>query len=175
MIKHALLSAAALALLVAPALGDDAEYPNRDLTPGLARDESNVDQLCGTNWAKTEKSVSATLRRDIFAAYRVVGSNDPACGADGKKCRIDHLIARKLGGADAAVNLWPQRTSGEWSAGEKDRLEDCMHMRVCARLAEEGEEAATRLLRIYQRDLVSDWIAAFKNVIGDRSESCSHS
>lgn len=172
MISQALLTAAALALLVAPAFGAASEYPDKDITPGLARSDATVEQLCSGTSAKTEKPIPSATRRDVFAAYRVSGNRDPQCQSENKKCRVDHLIARKLGGADAAVNLWPQRTTGEWSTSEKDQLEDCMYLRVCARLAEKGDGAATRLLRVYQRDLVSDWIAAFKNVIGDRSGSC---
>ena len=164
---------AALSLLAAPALGASADYPDKNLTPGLARADVTADQLCSTNWAKSEKPVSASLRRDVFAAYRVAGDADPTCRAEGKKCRIDHLIAPKLGGADSAVNLWPQRAIGEWSAPDKDKLEDCMHTRICAKLTEQGNDAATRLLHIYQHDLVSDWIAAFKNVIGSRTDTCS--
>jgi hypothetical protein len=48
-----------------------------------------------------------------------------------------------------------------------------MHTRICAKLTEQGNDAATRLLHIYQHDLVSDWIAAFKNVIGSRTDTCS--
>jgi hypothetical protein len=176
MIRHVLPSAVALALLGAPALSANARYPDKSITPGLARADATVEQLCSTNWATSDKPVSASVRRDIFAAYNLKGDSDPLCRADGgKKCRIDHLIARKLGGADVAVNLWPQRVAGEWSAPEKDKLEDCMHTRVCAKLAEQGKDAATQLLHIYQRDLVSDWIAAFKNVIGDPTETCSRS
>ena len=173
MIKRALLSAAIAALLAAPALGASSDYPNKDLTPGLARADATADQLCATNWARTEKPVAVSLRRDVFAAYRVSGDADPACKAEGKTCRIDHLIAPKLGGAEVAVNLWPQRTTGEWSKSDKDKLEDCMHVRICAKLAEHGNDAATRLLRVYQHDIVSDWIAAYKNVIGNRTDTCS--
>jgi hypothetical protein len=176
MIKSVLLSAVALACLSAPAFSATAKYPDKSITPGLARADATVEQLCSTNWASSDKPVSASVRRDVLTAYNLKSDDDPMCRAEGgKKCRIDHLIARKLGGADVAVNLWPQRTAGEWSAPDKDKLEDCMHTRVCAKLAEQGVDAATRLLHIYQHDLVSDWIAAFKNVIGDRTETCSRS
>lgn len=171
--KYALLSVAMFALLCAPALANPL-YPEAKITPGLARTDVTVETLCSTDWGKSEKPVSASLRRDILSAYNLKADTDPVCLAGGsKKCRIDRLIAPKLGGADAAVNLWPQRTAGEWGAPDKDKLEDCMHTRVCAKLTEQGSDAATRLLHIYQRDLVTDWIAAFKNVIGDRTQTCS--
>jgi hypothetical protein len=172
--RYSLLSAAAL-LLAAPAMANPL-YPETNITPGLARSDATVEQLCSTDWGRSAKPVTRSTRRDILTAYNLKGDTDPVCLAGGsKKCGIDHLIAAELGGADAAVNLWPQRTAGEWSAPDKDKLEDCMHVRVCSRLAEQGPDAATRLLHIYQRDLVRDWIAAYKNVIGDRSETCSTS
>src|SRR5690349_7938475 len=144
--RYVLLAAAAAALAAAPALANPI-YPNAKITPGLTRSDVSVEQLCRTDWGKSEKPVSASLRHDILTAYNLKGDKDPVCLAGGsKKCRIDRLIAPKLGGADAAVNLWPQRTAGEWSAPDKDKLEDCMHTRVCAKLAEQGVDSATRLL-----------------------------
>jgi len=173
--KYLLLSAVVSTLLGAPALANPI-YPDTNITPGLTRPNVTVEELCSTNWGKTEKPVSLSLRHDVLGAYNLKTDTDPVCLAGGsKKCRIDRLIAPKLGGADAAVNLWPQRSAGEWGGPDKDKLEDCMHARVCAKLEEQGSDSATRLLHIYQRDLVSDWIAAFKNVIGSREDSCSTS
>jgi hypothetical protein len=173
--KYVLLAAAAAAFAAAPAFANPI-YPNAKITPGLTRSDLSVEQLCSTDWGKSEKPVSASLRRDILTAYDLKSDKDPVCLAGGsKKCRIDRLIAPKLGGADAAVNLWPQRTAGEWGGPDKDKLEDCMHTRVCAKLEQQGADSATRLLHIYQRDLVSDWIAAFHNVIGSRTDSCTTS
>lgn len=173
--RYVLPTVAALALGSASAFANPI-YPDTKITPGLTRTDVSVEQLCSTDWGKSEKPVSPALRRDVLTAYNLKTDTDSVCLAGGsKKCRIDRLIAPKLGGADAAVNLWPQRTAGEWSATDKDKLEDCMHTRVCRKLAEQGADSATRLLHIYQRDLVQDWIAAFRNVIGTREDSCSTS
>ena len=174
MVRHLLLSVAAMSLLCAPALCANPNYPDLSITPGKARGDISVQQLCSTNWGANERSVSPAMRRDVLAEYHLRGDTDPLCRSDGsKKCKIDHLIAPKLGGADVEVNLWPQLSGGTWGASAKEKLEDCMHSRVCAKLADQGPEAATQLLHLYQHDLVSDWIAAFQNVIGEPAEACS--
>ncbi len=173
MLKTILRSAAVLLAISAPALSANVSYPDLSITPGKARTDVTVQQLCSTDWRANDKPVSAAMRHDVFAEYNLTGSNDPRCHAQGSsKCRIDRLIASKLGGADVEVNLWPQADAGTWGAPAKDRLEDCMHERVCNKLADQGVDAATQLLHIYQHDLVTDWIAAFRNVIGGSTAAC---
>ena len=174
MIKSILLSGLAAALLATPALCADIKYPDTSITPGKARSDVTVEQLCATDWSRrAERPVSAAMQRDILTEYHLSSVTDPLCRADGsKKCRIDHLIARKLGGADVETNLWPQPLAVSWGASAKDKLEDCMHARVCAKLASNGADAANRLLRLYQHDLKVDWIAAYRNVLGDETATC---
>lgn len=172
--KMSLPSALAALLFAAPALGADLKYPDTSITPGKARADVTVEELCATDWKRADKPVSTAKQRDIFAEYHLKGSNDPSCRVDGAaKCRIDHLIARKLGGADTETNLWPQPLMASWGASAKDKLEDCMHARVCAKLAANGPNAAERMLRLYQRDIVNDWIAAYRNVIGGEAAVCT--
>jgi hypothetical protein len=173
MIKHISQSAIALLVITAPALSANARYPDLSLTPGKARSDVTVEQLCTTNWSANDHPVSAAMRRDVFAEYHLTGNSDPVCHNQGsKKCKIDRLIASKLGGADVEVNLWPQPEAGTWGAPAKTKLVDCMHARVCKKLADQGADAATQLLHLYQHDLVADWIAAFHNVIGEPTATC---
>jgi hypothetical protein len=72
----------------------------------------------------------------------------------------DHLIALSLGGSPTSPeNLWPQPHDvvGGWGSYAKDRLEARLHWLVCHR----GLALATA-----QRDLASDWIAAYKRYVG---------
>jgi hypothetical protein len=67
---------------------------------------------------------------------------------------LDYLITPELGGVADARNLWPQpfaRTP--WNAYVKDELERLLHQRVC-----EGQIG----LAAAQREMASDWIAAYK-------------
>jgi hypothetical protein len=59
-----------------------------------------------------------------------------------------------LGGADDIHNLWPERYSSSiWNAHVKDALEEHFHQMVCAGKLD---------LSTAQRDIASDWIAAYK-------------
>ena len=176
MIRKILPSAVAILLLAVPALGASAKYPDLSVTPGKARTDITVQQLCATDWSANERPISSAMRRDVLAEYNLKSTDDLRCKTDGStKCRIDHLIASKLGGADVETNLWPQPFAVSWGATAKDKLEDCMHARVCAKLASNGADAATQLLHLYQHDLVADWIAAYRNVIGGQTASCRSS
>jgi hypothetical protein len=75
-------------------------------------------------------------------------------GAPPRAYEVDYLITPALGGADDIRNLWPQSYSpAVWNARVKDALEDRLHDLVCdGRL-----DLATA-----QRDIASDWIAAYK-------------
>jgi hypothetical protein len=48
------------------------------------------------------RAVTAAMKRKVFEAYGLIGDTDVACVADGhgRRCEVDHLISRELGGAD---------------------------------------------------------------------------
>jgi hypothetical protein len=49
----------------------------------------------------------------------------------GRRCEIDHLISRELGGADDVKNFWPQPYGTHaWNAVLKDRVENRLHKEV---------------------------------------------
>jgi hypothetical protein len=91
--------------------------------------------------------VPASLQRRVFEEYGI-------SGAEPRAYEVDYLITPALGGADDIRNLWPQSySSAVWNARVKDALEDRLHDLVCdGRL-----DLATA-----QRDISSDWIAAYK-------------
>jgi hypothetical protein len=102
--------------------------PNLDLTPGEARKDLTVKQICNTKWGKDHRSVTQSMKNKVFEAYGYFNHNkDKRC-----PCEIDHLISRELGGADTIANLWPQSYTGEWNARMKDRLENRLHKEVCS-------------------------------------------
>lgn len=125
--------------------------PNRDLTPGATRDVT-VDDVCGADRGMHTRGmhtqpVPAAIHRAIFESY----------GADYRRAaeyELDYLITPELGGVADARNLWPQPFSRtEWNAFVKDELELLFHRLVC-----DGEiDLATA-----QREMASDWIAAYK-------------
>jgi hypothetical protein len=121
------------------------EVPSPRLTPGAAR---SVDReaLCRSEPPKNQ-IVPAELRRRVFQAYGIAN-------ADPDKYEVDYLITPALGGADDIRNLWPQPyMSTVWNARVKDELEDRLRELVCGGRLDLAEA---------QRDISTDWIAAYK-------------
>jgi hypothetical protein len=91
--------------------------------------------------------VPAPLRQEIFQEYGI-----EAPRADDYE--IDYLIAPGLGGTEDIHNLWPEPyKSPAWNARVKDALEEQLHQLVCAGRLD---------LPTAQRDIATDWIAAYK-------------
>jgi hypothetical protein len=120
-------------------------FPEPSLTPGVAAGV-NRDEICNSVPPKN-RIVPASLQRRVFEEYGI-------SGAEPRAYEVDYLITPALGGADDIRNLWPQSySSAVWNARVKDALEDRLHDLVCdGRL-----DLATA-----QRDISSDWIAAYK-------------
>ena len=120
-------------------------FPEPSLTPGVTAG-LNREQICHAMPPKN-RIVPASLQRRVFEEYGIAG-------AEPRAYEVDYLITPALGGADDIRNLWPQSySSAVWNARVKDALEDRLHELVC-----EGQlDLATA-----QRDISSDWIAAYK-------------
>ena len=71
---------------------------------------------------------------------------------------IDHLIPLGIGGADSRENLWPESWDTQpWNAGVKDKLENYLHVEVCA-----GQIAVLGA----QKAIAADWVAAYRKYLG---------
>lgn len=120
-------------------------FPEPSLTPGVAA-AVNREQICRSTPPKN-RIVPASLQRRVFEEYGIAG-------AEPRAYEVDYLITPALGGADDIRNLWPQSySSAVWNARVKDALEDRLHDLVC-----DGQLDLTTA----QRDISSDWIAAYK-------------
>jgi hypothetical protein len=120
--------------------------PDTELTPGLAR-AVTVQEICSAETAATLHALSPAVVYEVFEQY---GIRNPKPRA----YEIDYLITPSLGGANDIRNLWPQPYStGTWNSRIKDALEDHLYTLVC-----QGKlDLATA-----QRDISTDWIAAYK-------------
>jgi hypothetical protein len=79
---------------------------------------------------------------------------------------IDHLISLELGGSNDPKNLWPESYyTIPFNAHVKDKLEDRMAANVRHELEYHGHDAATALLQQYQREIATDWIAAYDKYV----------
>ena len=120
-------------------------FPEPSLTPGVTAGV-NRDQICRSTPPKN-RIVPASLQRRVFEEYGIAG-------AEPRAYEVDYLITPALGGADDIRNLWPQsNSSAVWNARVKDALEDRLHDLVCDGRLD---------LVTAQRDISSDWIAAYK-------------
>jgi hypothetical protein len=120
-------------------------FPEPSLTPGAVATVSR-DQICRPELPKN-RAVPVSMQRRVFEEYGMPG-------AEPRSYEVDYLITPALGGAEDIRNLWPQSySSAVWNARVKDALEDKLHDLVCDGTL--APEAA-------QRDISSDWIAAYK-------------
>jgi hypothetical protein len=104
-------------------------------------------ELCSAAAATTAPAVPVSLKRKVFELYGVTPPQPDAY-------EVDYLITPALGGADDIRNLWPQPyVSTVWNARVKDELEDRLRELVCGGQLDLAEA---------QRDISTDWIAAYK-------------
>lgn len=139
-----------------------ADWPTRPdpaLTPGVVRTDLTQDQICRTKWGKDARAVTAAMKAQVFRQYHVPAAalHVSVAGRRRPAFEVDHLISRELGGADDVKNLWPQPYFGAWNAHLKDRLENRLHVEVCAgRLSLAAAQQAIR----------SDWQGAYSRYFG---------
>ena len=147
-----------LGLVVASLAWAD-DIPNLHTTPGVTRPGLSKHKICTIKWGKDERHVTLSMKRQVFALYGYSGYDDPRCVPAGKRrCEIDHLISRELGGADEVNNLWPQAYgTSPWNAVLKDKLENRLNREMCA----------GHITLQQARDmLVKDWREAYKKYYG---------
>ncbi len=118
--------------------------PVASITPGATSDVT-VDQLC--SGATRARPITVAMRAQVLSAYGV--QDVPT-----DQYELDYLITPELGGATDVRNLWPQGYGSPiWNARVKDELEELLPRLVCSRQVD---------LETAQRDMASDWIAAYK-------------
>jgi anti-sigma factor RsiW len=118
--------------------------PVASITPGATWDITATELCAGTRHTRT---ITAAMRAEVVAAYRVEQVPQD-------RYELDYLITPELGGATDTRNLWPQAyASPVWNARIKDALEQLLPELVCSGKID---------LETAQREIASDWIAAYK-------------
>ncbi len=128
----------------------DPILPDAKLTPGavLTTDEGTI---CQPGYSRSVRHTSGALKHQVYVEYGI----DRNTG----HYEIDHLIPLGIGGADSRENLWPEsRDTQPWNAGVKDKLENYLHVEVCA-----GHIA----VKDAQKAIAADWVAAFRKYLGE--------
>lgn len=132
-------------LTTAPVEAD--AVPKPDLTPGAALPLLVGDVCDAMAQPHAVPHVPGSLRVQVFEEY---GIKDPVPGA----YEVDYLITPGLGGVAELKNLWPEPYFNiEWNARVKDALEERLQTMVC-----KGDVD----LKTAQRDIATNWIAAYK-------------
>lgn len=147
--------------LTSVAQARDLTLPDPSITTGAVRPGMTKAVICRTKWGKDARHVSSAMKSEVFQAYGLTGNDDAACVADknGRRCEIDHLISRELGGADEVKNLWPEPYgTTPWNAARKDRVENRLHKEVCA-----GHIS----LAAARREIKIDWRVPYRRYFGE--------
>jgi hypothetical protein len=119
--------------------------PVAHLTPGAAH-QIGIARLCEDD-VRSTPSVPPEMRLQVLRSYRMEHVRPD-------EYELDYLITPELGGATDPRNLWPERYDlPVWHARVKDQLEQRLKERVCAGQLD---------LAVAQRDIASDWIAAYQ-------------
>ena len=127
------------------ALGSNAA-PDRALTPGATR-QITLSEVCSVPQEEVIGAVSINLRQQVLKEYGIADARP-------EEYEIDYLIAPRLGGTEDIRNLWPEPYRAQvWNARVKDALEERLHELVCSGQLD---------LVTAQRDIATDWIAAYK-------------
>lgn len=118
--------------------------PVSSITPG-ATWEVSLEDLC--SGVPRVRPITSAMRAEVVHAYGVEDLPQD-------QYELDYLVTPELGGATDARNLWPQKyASPIWNARVKDELERLLPQLVCDHKLD---------LATAQRDMASDWVAAYK-------------
>ena len=121
-----------------------APLPIATLTPGAVSSLTAMELCAG---ARPSRLVTAESREQVLRDYGMEKVST-------RTYELDALITPELGGTTAPENLWPQRyASPVWNARVKDELEQLLPRLVCANQVELAQA---------QREIASDWVAAYK-------------
>ncbi len=150
-----------LLLIVSAGFARAGDIPDPEKTPGLKRTDVSDARICEIKWGLDARHVTEAMKQEVFQTYGFTGNDDPKCVRDnrGRKCEIDHLISRELGGADDVKNLWPEAYgTSPWNAQLKDKLENRLHKEACKQHSITLNQAR-KLIR-------DDWRVAYRKYYG---------
>jgi hypothetical protein len=130
--------------------------PESAVTPG-AVSQLTAAELC--NGVRPSRWVTESVRQQVLRSYGM--ERVPAAAYE-----LDALITPELGGSTDPANLWPQRYhSPVWNARVKDELEHLLPEMVCA-----GQISLAQA----QREIASDWIAAYRRYFNTHTPLRAH-
>ena len=128
--------------------------PDSKLTPGVTNPKVTAQSIdvtiCVPGYTKTIRppaSFTDQLKKKQIKQYGYKDRNP-------SHYEEDHLISLELGGNPTdPKNLWPQPRNIAMGAAQKDKLENELHKRVCAKQI---------TLHEAQHEIATDWVGAYK-------------
>lgn len=134
--------------------------PDPRCTPGLRNpavtQRTIGTTICRSGWTSVVRPPEAITRPEKAASMRAYGDRLSASHYE-----YDHFLPLELGGAvNAAGNLWPEPdypTRQGFYLNPKDRLENALKARVCARRMP---------LATAQHLIVANWVSAYRTYVG---------
>jgi hypothetical protein len=133
-----------------------AALPDPRLTPGDSL-PAGVAAICVPGYSARVRDVPESEKKAVYARYHV--AHVPYAH------EVDHLVSLELGGSNSISNLWPEPYAGRWGARAKDVLENKLHELVCD---------GTMSLRHAQRMEVTNWVSAYRTLIGAPPPALHH-
>ena len=139
-----------LLITMASAFAAEPITPDKKLTPGAVL-TTDTALICQPGYSRTVRHTSGALKHQVYAEYGIEKNTG--------HYEIDHLVPLGIGGADTRENLWPEsRDTKPWNADRKDRLENYLHVEICA-----GHIATADA----QKAMAEDWTVAYRKYLGE--------
>ena len=147
----------------------DPIQPDHHKTPGVVFLHVTVEKICTPGYANGSdvanswhgvRYVPRSVKWVVFRSY--FGMVPDKTG----NYEIDHLISLELGGSNDPKNLWPESyLTDAYNAHVKDKLENRMHTLVKQCLKQKGHAAATTMLKQFQLEIATNWVAAYHKYV----------
>lgn len=136
--------------------------PSPVLTPGSSFAVPTLLDICNPLYEATIPAAITlpAIQQQVFVTYGFpFGVNvEPCVGG----CTLDNLIPIGLGGDNTLSNLWPQPTSGAWTAAMKNTLETTLRSRVCTITA---PHLSSVPLATARQEIATNWKAAYTKYV----------
>ncbi len=116
-------------------------------TPGDILPEATKAMICVPGYAKTVRNVPTSVKNAVYAEYDITRH---VAG----EYEVDHLVSLELGGSNDISNLWPEAAAPKPGFHEKDKVENWLHVQVCAgniSLHDAQVQIAANWLAVYNR------------------------
>lgn len=123
--------------------------PDPACTPGAIFSNVTAEQTCVSDYSKSVRNVSTSLKKQVYREYGIVYPQPTGT------YEADHFIPLTLGGTNDIANLFPESAAPKPGFKEKDLVENYLHQQVCA---------GKITLSAAQRAIATNWIDVYNTI-----------